>query len=346
MSNKHFFNLETFKPQKSYEGGSRTSITSNEVSAFEGISLECLKLNKGCAQEPLWHPNAHKIGYCLQGNALITLFCPDFHDTFTVNEGEIFFIPKGYLHHIANCGEKELIINCALNNTKPDELYLSNAVRSLSDSAFAATFHTAPPFFEGLKKAKKDTLIASCLQKKLPGNVTSRFKFDIKASNALLTTAGGYLKAATKQNLAVLQGLGILTFGLKEKGIVEPHWHTNAGELIYIMKGRVRIAILSPDGSLDAAEVKAGGGAFAPPSHFHSIENIGPEDVEVIAFFNDPSPDYIGIGEAVGVFSNEVLASTFNLSPEYFSSFKAPQGPIVIAGGRELVSAGREIYNR
>ena len=88
--------------------------------------------------------------------------------------------------------------------------------------------------------------------------------------------------------------------------------------------------MLSPDGSHEVKEVKGGECAFAPASHFHYIENVGPDDVDVIAFFSNADPDYIGIGEAVGAFSNDVLGSAFNVSPDYFNQFKKPGGPMVI----------------
>jgi oxalate decarboxylase len=121
-----------------------------------------------------------------------------------------------------------------------------------------------------------------------------------------------------------------LRFGLNQKGNVEPHWHTNAGELVYIVKGHSRITVLDPAGNVEVLEVKGGEGAFAPASHFHNIENIGSEEVEVVAFFSHAEPDYIGIGEVMGAYSNEVLAATFNVAPSYFEKFQKPQGPLVI----------------
>jgi len=90
------------------------------------------------------------------------------------------------------------------------------------------------------------------------------------------------------------------------------------------------MTILAPDGNVEVLEVNSKEGVFAPASHFHNIENIGQDDVEVIAFFSHAEPDYIGIGEAVGSYSNDVLASIFKVSPNYFNSFKKPEGPLVI----------------
>lgn len=331
MSSQFFFSLNAINPQQSFFGGSITHVTSREVPGFVNISFSVLKLNKGAAQEPIWHPNANKIGYCLQGQSLISIRSPTGVETFTVHAGEVFFIPKGYIHHIANIGDGTNTLNFAYNHDKPDVMYLSMAVQSLTNEVFDATFKTQPGFCEGLKKSNKHEQISILSSiPKTPHDISSRFKFNIADSSKPVLTKGGYLQLATKTNLPVLDGLGILGFGLNPNGIVEPHWHTNAGELVYIVKGHTRITVLSPDGKVDTLEVKGGEGAFAPASYFHNIQNIGKDDVEVIAYFSHAEPDYIGIGEVVGAYSNEVLAATFNVPPSYFDVLKKPAEPLII----------------
>ena len=207
---------------------------------------------------------------------------------------------------------------------------LSNAIYSISDPVFAATFNTPAPFFEGLKKSKNQELIKILpTPKDSLTRAPSRYKFNIEESRKAISTRGGYLQLATKPNLPILDGLGILGFGLNPNGVVEPHWHTNAGELVYIVKGRTKITVLSPDGKIEEMEVKGGEGAFAP-ADFHNIQNIGSDDVEVIAFFSHAEPDYIGIGEVIGAYPNDVLSTTFNVAPNYFDTFKKSKEPLVI----------------
>lgn len=332
MVSKYFFNLESIKPQKSSESGNITFVTSKETPGLVNISFAALKLNKkGAHHEPIWHPNANKIGYCVQGNALVSIRSPEGLEVFTIDKGDVFFIPQGYVHHIVNNGNQELIINFACNHTNPEVMFLSNAINSLSDSVFNATFNMNSQFLEGLKKAKKQDMFKTLPSMDAsPAFISDRFKFNIGASNKPVLTKGGYLQLATKKNLNVLDGLGILGFGLNPKGVVEPHWHTNAGELVYIVKGHTRITVLSPDGNVEVLEVKGGQGAFAPASHFHNIENVGNDNVEVIAFFSHAEPDYIGIGEVIGAYSNEVLGSVFNVPSDYFDKLKKPTSPLVI----------------
>lgn len=333
MSSKHFFSLSSIKPQKNGQNsaGSLTYVTSKDTPGFVNISFSNLKLNKRGSLQPIWHPNASKVGYCTQGQALVSIRTPSGVEEFTVQNGEMFFIPQGYIHHIENIGNEENIICFAMNNSNPEVMYLSKAIDSISGSVFNSTFHTAEKFVEGLKKSKNGEAIVTLPPlKDVPKSISSRFKFNIGGSSKSIMTKGGYLQVGTKTKLPVLNGLGILGFGLNPKGIVEPHWHTNAGELVYIVKGKTIITVLSPDGNVDTMEVNGGEGAFAPASHFHNIENVGTEDVEVIAFFSHAEPDYIGIGEVMGSYSNELLASVFKVSPDYFKAFEKPEVPLVI----------------
>lgn len=330
MNSNFFFSLSSIQPQHHNEAGSLAYITAKDTPGLVNISFCHLKLNPHGSLEPIWHPNAHKLGYCTRGKALVEMRTPSSTEVFTLQKGEMFFIPQGYVHRLENIGEEECEVGFTLNHTNPETMRFSDALFSISNTVFDSTFQTNSTFFDGLKRTKNQNLLKLLPTTKNVPFISSRYKFDIEESSKTIATKGGYLQFGLKGNLQVLEGLGILGFGLNPKGIVEPHWHTNAGELVYIVKGKTRITILSPDGHTQVLEVSGGEGAFAPASHFHHIENIGLEDAEVIAFFSHAEPDYIGIGEVMGSYSDEVLASIFNVSPNYFESFKKPTGPLVI----------------
>ena len=61
-------------------------------------------LEPGAFREPHWHPNAHELTYCFKGYSLVTVFSNGNCNTFTIAQGEMLFVPSGYLHAIANIG--------------------------------------------------------------------------------------------------------------------------------------------------------------------------------------------------------------------------------------------------
>jgi hypothetical protein len=67
------------------------------------MSPYLLRLEKGGVREPHWHPNAAELSYCISGRATMTMFLggPNLvHDTFTIDPGEIVFVPQALFTRI------------------------------------------------------------------------------------------------------------------------------------------------------------------------------------------------------------------------------------------------------
>ncbi len=327
----YFFTSKLIKAIESCPGGDLHALTSNELSGLDGLSLVDMTLKKNGVLKPLWHPNAQKIGYCTQGKMLVSIHGPTGSEQFLVEKGEIFYLPQGSIHHIENATDVDGTIKFALNHGIPETMTLSRSFSATPDTAINATLATDSDFATGLKDAATHDLLGTLSQMNSGGEVTAhRYKFDIEKSTNAVITPGGYLKVGLKVNLSALEGVGILGFGLNPNGAVEPHWHPNSNELVYVTKGRIRGMLLSPDGHHEVHELGEGEGFFAPMGYFHSIENIGKGEMDAIAFFDNPEMVYVGLGEALGTISDEVLASTFHVDPGYFKSLRKPGGPLII----------------
>ena len=328
---KYFFTSGLIKELENSESGSIHMLTSHELSGLNGMSFIEVKLKNKGVLNPLWHSNAEKIGYCTHGKILVSMHGPGGSEQFLVKAGEIFYIPQCQIHHIENASESEGIVKFALNNHDPENMLLSLAVDATADGVIQSNFSTTAEYASCLKKNASHAFIGT-LDKKSPGAHSSvnRYKFDIERSAKVISATGGYLQVGLKVNLTELNGVGILGFGLEPGGAVEPHWHPNSSEIVYITKGRIRGMVLSPDKNIETHDVGAGEGFFAPAGHFHSIDNIGDGQVEGIAFFNNAESSYVGLGEAMGSFSDEVLASTFGLKADQLKELNKPGGPLVI----------------
>ena len=129
MNRIHAFDLQSIKPQAICKGGTRSMANVDKFHILEGMALYFLELDKGGVREPHWHPNASELGYCLAGKALMTIFSPGgSHDTFTVDPGEIVFVPKGYLHHIENICEGQTKFAIAFNHERPEDIGISGSL--------------------------------------------------------------------------------------------------------------------------------------------------------------------------------------------------------------------------
>ena len=155
-ASSHVFNLDTAMPQISnISGGSRTIVNADNFPIFNGNGMAAylLRLKQGGVYEPHWHPNAAELSYCINGRAIMTIFSPNAgYDSFTIDPGELVFVPQGYIHDIENTSDQEAKFITVVNYEQPQEIGISGSVGSMADHVLNATFGIKPPtatFFNG-----------------------------------------------------------------------------------------------------------------------------------------------------------------------------------------------------
>jgi oxalate decarboxylase len=340
MGSIHTFDLDAINPQAVCKGGTRTMVNENNFSLLKGMVLYLLRLDSGGVREPHWHPNAAELSYCLSGSALMTIFRQDAgHNTFTVNEGEIVYIPKGHLHHIENINHGETKFAIAFNHEMPEDIGISGSTGSMADSILGIVFGLGSEYFGNFKKSNHDLIITSKSNSKVTTSLYQKIpnyhKFNLKAFPPMVQSKGGTVSLGNANNFGILSGLACYLLTLKPKGIREPHWHPNADELDYVISGRARMTIFSSGDKVDTFEVGPNEIVFIPPAYFHYIENVNSdEDMQFAVFFNHERPQDIGISGAFGAYSNEVLGSIFGLESKILDSLpKYQEDLFVVAGG-------------
>jgi len=307
---------------------------------LKGMSLCSLRLDSGGIREPHWHPNASELSYCLLGRALMTIFSPGAgHDTFTVDTGEIVFVPRGYLHHIENINQGETKFAIAFNHEMPEDIGISGSTGSMPDNILGAIFNVGADYFVKFKKSNQDLLITSRTDSKVAETTYQKIpnyhKFNLKAFPPIVQSKGGTVSLGNANSFEILNGLACYLLTLKPKGIREPHWHPNAAELDYVISGKARMTTFSPGSDVDTFEVGPGEIVFIPSAYLHYIENVSDiEDMQFAVFFNHERPEDIGISGAFGAYSNEVLGSVFGLEPKILNALpKYQEDLFVVAAG-------------
>ncbi|HEY9387795.1 MAG TPA: cupin domain-containing protein [Nitrososphaeraceae archaeon] len=340
MHSIHNFNLEAITPQAVRNGGTRTMANADNFSLLNGMALYSLRLESGGVREPHWHPNAAELSYCLAGRALMSIFSPGAgHDTFTVETGEIVFVPKGYIHHIENINHGETKFAIAFNHERPEDIGISGSTGSMPDNVLGATFGLGSEYFGDFKKSSQDLLITSRSDSRVTTTTYQKIpnyhKLNLKAFPPMVQSRGGTVSLGNANNFGILSGLACYLLTLKPKGIREPHWHPNAAELDYVISGRGRMTIFSPGDNVDTFEVGPGEIVFIPSLRVLYIENVNAsEDMQFAVFFNHERPEDIGISGAFGAYSNEVLGSVFGLQPKILDALpKYQEDLLVVTGG-------------
>ena len=151
---------------------------------------------------------------------------------------------------------------------------------------------------------------------------TDPFKFKLAASKPVVAVAGGTIQEAKRESFPALDGLSIFLLRLKKGAVRIPHWHPDANELDYCLQGKAAISMVGPDQVEQKLELEAGEISFIPQGWFHSIKNIGDEELSLLVVFNNASPNDIGISVGLGGMSSKVLSETFGVPAETFKKFR------------------------
>jgi oxalate decarboxylase len=339
-SSIHIFDLDEAKPQFSSPTGSRTIMNADNFPILAGMGAVLLRLQKGGVREPHWHPNAVELSYCITGNAKMTVFSTNARvDTFTINPGQLTFVPRGSWHDIENIGNEEAKFVIVYNNERPEDLGISGSVGSMSARVLDRMFGINPPgFFDQFNyKSSQDVIVGPT-----PADFSSSSKIETPNPHKLnlggitpqIQTPGGTGALGTATYFPILAGLALFLIGLKPSGIVEPHTHPNAAELNYVINGKVRFTVFGPGGEVETSEIGQGQVFFVPAGYFHYLEN--PDNVNggnVLSFFSNENPEFIGLVGGLSAYSNEVLGSVFTKDPIFFSNLPRLEKNVFIGSG-------------
>jgi oxalate decarboxylase len=145
---------------------------------------------------------------------------------------------------------------------------------------------------------------------------------------------GGWAKEATVAEFPVSEKLAGVLMALVPGGLRELHWHANAAEWAYMIKGQCRVTTIDPNGHCEIVDFGPGDVWYFPRGHGHSIQSIGREDCLFILVFDNGFFSEFGtfsITDWLGHTSAEVLAKNFGVPAQTFANF--PKSEVYIATG-------------
>lgn len=135
-------------------------------------------------------------------------------------------------------------------------------------------------------------------------------------------TEGGIRIRASKKNFPILRGMSLYKLILEVNGIREPHWHANADELGYCLKGKVLVSLYHTGDTKATFLVQEGEVFLIPSGALHYIENVGNEKAELILNFSSDDTEDFHLSSSMGMFTDAVLGNTWNVDKQVFQPLK------------------------
>ncbi|MCF0059284.1 cupin domain-containing protein [Dyadobacter sp. CY356] len=164
------------------------------------------------------------------------------------------------------------------------------------------------------------------------------FVYDIENGSEGYVSAGGTAKEATVEEFPVSQSIAGVTMRLNPGSFRELHWHSIAAEWAYVLEGKVRTTVISPDGSTSTDDFEVGDVWYFPKGHGHSLQCIGNKPCHFLLGFDSGHFSEFGtfsVTDWLHNLSPEILAKNTGLPISAFA--KMPKKELYIGTGKIAV---------
>jgi len=288
-------------------GGWTRQVTVRDFPLSKKMAGVEMRLISGGVRELHWHVGS-EWAFMTAGSARITAvdqkgraFVED------VNEGDLWLFPGGVPHSIQGLGENGCQFLLVFDDGNFNEFetflltdWLHHTPKKVLAKNFdvpASTFDNVPPrerfifatdLPRPLDEEKKQVYAAN-------GPVPNTFAFFPGKMELTKVTAGGNVKIVDRNNFPATNiAAAIVT--VKPGGLRELHWHPNADEWQYYVRGTARITVFTAGAHARTMDFHAGDVGYIEQSQPHYIENIGDTDLLFLEVF--PTPEYQDISLA------------------------------------------------
>jgi oxalate decarboxylase len=130
----------------------------------------------------------------------------------------------------------------------------------------------------------------------------------------------GSLSRVDANDMPRMKRLSIRRLLLASRGVREPHWHANAHELGYCLRGDHLVTIAGSHSTRNSFTISPGEMFFVPSGALHHVENVGAEEGEIVLAFSHEKPEDFSLSGTFGAFSDAVLGNTFGMPASAFAN--------------------------
>jgi len=171
------------------------------------------------------------------------------------------------------------------------------------------------------------------------------FKFDIENQKGWVGEAGS-AKEATVAEFPVSQSIAGVSMRLQPGAIRELHWHALAAEWAYVLEGRCRATVISPNGQAEVSEFEVGDTWYFPRGHGHALQGLGPGECHFLLGFDSGHFSEFGtfsITDWIAHTRPHILSRNLGLPESAFAKF--PDKEVYIGPGKIPAHALEDVRN-
>jgi oxalate decarboxylase len=139
------------------------------------------------------------------------------------------------------------------------------------------------------------------------------------------------VQVADSTNFLANQDIAAALVTLRPGGLRELHWHPNADEWQYYIKGRAQVRVFYVGARAQTTNFSPGDIGYVKRNNGHYVKNIGDTDLEFLEVFRSPYFVDVSLSDWLTHTPPAMVAATFNLDPATIAKFPKDKPEILAA---------------
>jgi oxalate decarboxylase len=284
-------------PKRVQDGGWARQVTQEDFAISDTITGVNMRLTAGGIRELHWH-QAAEWAIMTYGSCRVTVLDAEGRPYVAdVNEGDLWYFPAGRPHSLQGLGPdgcefvicfddgdasefNTLLVTDWFAHTPPEVLAKNFGV---SADAFARIPLQNLWIFQG--KLPGDLATDRAAVGKTGGVPPHPFIFRLESSAPTKESSSGALWVADSRNFSVSTTIAAALVTVRPGGVREMHWHPNADEWQYYLKGKARMTVFNTGPNAMTMDFNAGDIGYVKKNFGHYVENTGDTDLQFIGVF-------------------------------------------------------------
>jgi oxalate decarboxylase len=306
--------------------------TVKQLPISKGIAGVSMKLEPGAIRELHWHATAAEWAFVLEGRVRTTVIDPEGRsETNDFEPGDIWYFPRGHGHMLQCLGHKPAHFILIFDNGYFSEFgtfSISDWIGHTPKALLAKNFGVPESTFDGFPTSEVYFGRGAIPPDEMPANLQGPLKSPAETHKYRMLSQhphsihkGGREWRVGSDLFPISKTVTGVILDLNPGGLRELHWHPNADEWQYVIKGKISVTLFGSHGRYRTETLEAGDVGYIPQGYGHSIENLGDDTCRVLIGFNTGHYEAIDLSTWIAGNPTQVLATNFSKPASHFDKF-------------------------
>jgi oxalate decarboxylase len=328
-------------PKRILDGGWARQVTQADFAISETIAGVDMRLTAGGIREMHWHLAA-EWGFVSYGNCRVTVLDEMSRASVAdVKEGDLWYFPAGLPHSLQGLGPDGCEFILCFDDGKATEYntlmiteWLAHTPPEILAENFGVpvdTFAKIPLhelfIFQGMMPGD---LAADRASVQAPNGFPPQpFTFPLSSMAPTRKTRGGEVRIVDSGNFVAAKTIAAALVTVRPGGLREMHWHPNADEWQYWIKGKGRMTVFNTGPKAVTMDFHPGDIGYVKRSNGHYVKNVGDTDLQFLEVFNSARFADVSLSDWVAHTPPALVAQHLNVPAAVIAKFPSNK-PVIM----------------